>query len=239
MIMTGEADEASREVSYRQLFEGITRAANLFHRLAGPKPGVALVLPNLVETHFVLWGAETAGYAVPVNFLLKAEHIADLLRAADARVLVTLGPHPQLDIWEKAVEVAKRLPDVKLVRVSAPDARVPEGAIDFAAALEAQDGGRLSFASAGKDDDVAAYFHTGGTTGAPKLVTHPHRNQIVAAFGGAALLDLTEKDTMKNGLPLVHVAGTILCSLSLVVVGAGILILSPSAMRNPAIIMTF
>src|SRR6266850_2586048 len=72
------------------------------------------------------WGAETAGYAVPINFLLKAEHIAELLRAADARVLVALGPHPQPDIWEKALEVAKLVPDVRLVQVSAPDARVPE-----------------------------------------------------------------------------------------------------------------
>src|SRR5260370_26679732 len=239
MIMTGEADEAPREVSYRELFEGITRAANLFHRLAGPNPGVALVVANLVETDFVLWGSETGGSAVRVNFLLKAEHIADLLRAADARVLVTLGPHPQLDIWEKAVEVAKRLPDVKLVQISAPDARVPEGAIDFAAALKDLDGSRLSFASADKDDDVAAYFHTGGTTGAPKLVTHTHRNQIVAAFGGAALLDLTEEDRMTSGLPLFHVAGTILCALAPFMVAAGILILSPSGMRNPAMIRNF
>ena len=62
----------------------------------------------------MLWGAETAGYAIPINFLLKAQHIADLVRAADARVLVALGPHPQLDIWEKALEVAKLLPGVKL-----------------------------------------------------------------------------------------------------------------------------
>src|SRR5258708_32799565 len=103
MIMTGEADEAPREVSYRELFEGITRAANLFHRLAGPNPGVALVLPNLVETHFGLWGAETAGYAVPVNFLVKDEDSRDLLRAADARGPVPLGPHPPLDLWWQGV----------------------------------------------------------------------------------------------------------------------------------------
>jgi fatty-acyl-CoA synthase len=236
MIMSGEASEAPREVSYRELLEGVTRAANFFHQIAGPGPGVAYILPSLIETHFVLWGAETAGYAVPINFLLKPEHIADLVRAADARVLVALGPHPQLDIWEKAAEVAKLLPDVKLIQVSAPEVRVPEGVIDFAAALKAQDGGRLSFASAGKDDDVAAYFHTGGTTGAPKLVTHTHRNQIVAAFGGAALLDLTEEDRMTSGLPLFHVAGTILCALSPFMVGAGILILSPLGMRNPAMI---
>ena len=46
MIMTGEADEIPRDVSYRDLLEGITRAANFFHDLAGPKPGVGLMLPK-------------------------------------------------------------------------------------------------------------------------------------------------------------------------------------------------
>src|SRR5258708_9578223 len=110
MIMTGEADEAPREVSYRELFEGITRAANLFHRLAGPNPGVALVLPNLVETHFVLWGAETAGYAGPVNFLLNAEHIADFLPAADPGVPVPLCPNPYLHLLCTAFHDPHHLP---------------------------------------------------------------------------------------------------------------------------------
>jgi hypothetical protein len=31
--------------------------------MAGPRPGVAYLLPNLIETHAVLWGAQTGGYA--------------------------------------------------------------------------------------------------------------------------------------------------------------------------------
>ena len=56
MVMTGEDDEKPRLVSYRQLLEGITRAANLFAVLGGPAPGVAYILPSLVETHFTLVG---------------------------------------------------------------------------------------------------------------------------------------------------------------------------------------
>ncbi len=37
-------------------------------------------------------GAETAGYAVPLNFLLQAQNIADLVRASGAKILVALGP---------------------------------------------------------------------------------------------------------------------------------------------------
>ncbi|MGB4347024.1 MAG: acyl-CoA synthetase, partial [Burkholderiaceae bacterium] len=74
MIMTGAADEVVRRVSYRELLQLIHRAANFFHAVGGPRAGVAYMLPSLVETHVTLWAAETAGFAVPINFLLQAEH---------------------------------------------------------------------------------------------------------------------------------------------------------------------
>lgn len=239
MLMSGADDETPRIVTYRQMLEGITRAANFFASLGGPGSGVAYILPSLVETHFTLWGAEAQGYAVPINFLLQPQNIADLVRAADAKILVALGPHPQLDIWQKAVEVSRLLPDVKLVQVSLSDAPLPEGVFGFAPGLKAQDGNALTFGKARSGDDVAAYFHTGGTTGSPKLVTHTHRMQIAAGFGGAVLQDLSETDAITNGLPLFHVAATISCGLSFFIAGANVIVLSPAGMRNPVIIKNF
>lgn len=239
MLMTGAEDETPRIVTYRQMLDGVTRAANFFASIGGRGAGVAYILPSLVETHFTLWGAEAQGYAVPLNFLLQPQNIADLVRASGAKILVALGPHPQLDIWQKAVEVRKLLPDIKLVQVSLTDAPLPDGVIGFGPSLKAQDGGKLSFGEARSGDDVAAYFHTGGTTGLPKLVTHTHRNQIAAAFGGAVLQDLSETDVITNGLPLFHVAATISCGLSFFIAGANVLVLSPAGMRNPAIVKNF
>lgn len=167
MLMTGADDETPRLVTYRQMLDGITRAANFFASLGGPGAGVAYILPSLVETHITLWGAEAAGYAVPINFLLQPQNIADLVRASGAKILVALGPHSQLDIWEKAVAVGKLLPDIKLVQVSLSDAPLPEGVAGFVPSLKAQDGNALTFGKARGGDDVAAYFHTGGTTGSP------------------------------------------------------------------------
>jgi fatty-acyl-CoA synthase len=79
MVMTGAPDEEPRRVDYTGLLSLVRRAANLFASLGGERPGVAYMLPSLVETHATLWGAETAGYAVPINFLLQPEHIAQLL----------------------------------------------------------------------------------------------------------------------------------------------------------------
>ena len=94
MLMTGAADEQPRRVNYRELLTLVRRAANVFATWGGAvgegrgerRPGVACMLPGLIETHATLWGAETAGDAVPINVLLQPEHIAQLLKASGARI---------------------------------------------------------------------------------------------------------------------------------------------------------
>ena len=239
MLMTGAADEQPRRVSYAELLGLIHRAANLFASLGGHRPGVAYMLPSLVETHATLWGAEAAGYAVPINFLLQPEHIAELLRASGAKILVALGPHPQLDIWQKALQLRGQVPGLTLVRAGSPDSPVEDGVIDFHAALMSQPADRLVFGEPGRGDDVAAYFHTGGTTGAPKLVAHTHKGQLTAALGGAVLTGITSSDVLTASLPLFHVGGTIFCGLSAYMAGAELVVMSPSGMRNPAMVSGF
>ena len=239
MLMTGTPDEQARRVSYRELLGLVRRAANLFSTLAGPRPGVAYMLPSLVETHATLWGAETAGYAVPINFLLQPEHIAALLSASGARILVALGPHPVLDIWQKALVLRDRVPGLKLLRVALPGLPLEDGVLDFHQALMAQPDDRLLFGEPGRDDDVAAYFHTGGTTGTPRLVSHTHRSQLAAAFGGAILGDMQPTDTLTATLPLFHVGGTIFCGLSAFMAGINLLIMSPGGLRNPAMVQGY
>jgi fatty-acyl-CoA synthase len=239
MLMTGAPDEQPRVVGYGELLGLVRRAANLFHTLAGARPGVAYMLPSLVETHATLWGAESAGYAVPVNFLLQAEHIAALIEASGAKVLVALGPHPVLDIWAKALQLRERLPGLVLLRVAPPGLPLEAGVIDFHAALMAQPDDRLVFGAPGRDGDVAAYFHTGGTTGTPKLVAHTHRGQLVAAFGGAVLGHMRADDVVTATLPLFHVGGTIHGALAAFMAGMHLLIMSPSGLRNPAMVQGF
>ena len=59
-----DPDAPPRKVSYTELVEGIIRTANALRSL-GLRRGdvVAYMLPSLVETQFVLWGAATAASA--------------------------------------------------------------------------------------------------------------------------------------------------------------------------------
>ncbi|WP_271952820.1 AMP-binding protein [Ruegeria faecimaris] len=239
MLMTGTEDEEPRRVTYKQLLGQIMRAANLFAAIGGEAPGVAFMLPALIETHVTLWGAETAGYAVPINFLLQPESIAELLKASEAKILVALGPHPRLDIWEKALAMREQVPGLVLVRVSPPGTPPEEGVIDLASALMAQPDDHLTFGEARRGSDLAAYFHTGGTTGVPKLVAHTHRSQLVAAFGGAVMCGFRSDDVFTATFPLFHVAGTIVGGLSCFMAGVELLVMTPAGLRNPAVVASF
>ena len=239
MLMSGDDDEQPRRVNYSALLGLVRQAANLFSSLGGERPGVAYMLPTLIETHAVLWGAETAGYAVPINFLLQPDHIRGLLEASEAKILVTFGPHPQLDIWEKSLELKRQMPDLILVRVAAPGSAPVEGVLDFVEAVRDQPVDRLIFDAPGRGSDVAAYFHTGGTTGVPKLAAHTHDGQLTAAFGCAALMNLAPADIVTGTLPMFHVAGTILLGISTFLAGSELVLMSPSGLRNPAMVRNF
>ena len=239
MLVTGADDEQARRVNYEELLGLVRQAANLFCSLGGARPGIAYMLPNLVETHAVLWGAETAGYAVPINFLLQPDHIRGLIEASEVKVLVTLGPHPQLDIWEKALELKRQLPELILVQVAPPGSLPVDGVIDFISELGRQPADHLAFDQHGRGNDVAAYFHTGGTTGVPKLAAHTHIGQLTAAYGCAALMNLEPDDVITGTLPMFHVAGTILAGISTFLAGAELSIMSPSGLRNPAMVAQF
>lgn len=230
-------EEPQRVISYTDFVGNVARAGNLLRNLGlGPRDVVAYLLPALPETHYLLWGAETAGIALPINPLLQAEHIAALLRAASARLLVAPGPMPGTDLWAKACAARALAPNVRtLMRLGGGYAADADA--DFAEAFAASPP-TLDFAPPSLDD-TAAYFHTGGTTGAPKLVVQTHRNQLAAAYGGAVAIGAGPDDVMLNGLPLFHVAATMFGSLSMLLAGAQIAILTPLGFRQPGVAENF
>lgn len=100
--------------TYAELVRDITRTANLFAGLGvGHDSVIAYVLPNLPETHFVIWGGEAAGIVCAINPLLEGEAIASLLNAAGAKVLVTLAPFPGADLWPKIQAVLQHVPSLR------------------------------------------------------------------------------------------------------------------------------
>ncbi|MEZ6793442.1 AMP-binding protein [Pseudomonas aeruginosa] len=236
-LETGGADEEPRSLSFSQLYAEITRTANLLGLSgANHENSVALLLPNLIETHLCIWGASAVSSALPLNHMLSVKVLVELMRSTKTRVLVAAGPGLDDSIWKKALEVRDELGDqlrwiVQVGGVPVED----QGVVNFSQVKDEMPAERLLADREPGLDDIAAYFHTGGTTGSPKLVKHTHRNHLAAAFAFASRHGLSDAEVFMNGLPLYHVGGVLLCSLSPFMAGAHLLNLSATGMRNQSI----
>ncbi|GAC1032422.1 acyl-CoA synthetase [Pseudomonas sp. No.21] len=254
-LMQGTADEAPWQLSYGELLAQVTRTANAFHRL-GVRPGkaVSFLLPNLPHTHFTLWGGEAAGIVNAINPLLDPEHIAELVRAADSEVLVTLAPFPGTDLWDKVaglrdelpglkaivtVDLANYLPEPQRSGLKAQRGALPEGVLDFDELIAGCPADHLESGRVIAPDDIASYFHTGGTTGTPKLAPHSHRNEVAMAMILAYTINLGPDDVTLCGLPLFHVNGVMVTGLAPFFSGAQVLLATPQGYRNTALIQNF
>ena len=230
-----DADDPGRDVqiSYGMLVHKIRQAANLFRRLGvGPNDSVAILMPHVPSSQIALWGAEVAGRACPINPMLRPEHIVALLTAARARVAIVLGANKDIQIWNAIVPALRQAGCV--THILHADADGPNSGSDgcFEDLAAAENGTGLDFNFAGTPDAIAAYFHTGGTTGAPKLALHTHRNQAFVGRSAALMYDLRPDDVLINGFPLFHVAGAFVYGLSVLSAGGTLLIPTRLGMRN-------
>ena len=221
-------------LTHAQLLREITRSANMFHAL-GLRPGkgvAAFLTPTLPELQALLIGAQVAAIASALNYLLSREAIFDLLAAEGAEILVI--PDRTLDemCWSKAEGVLDHVPTLKEVLVIGGRGELPARYRRLDEALAGCRADALDFTPTQDRNAVCALFHTGGTTGRPKLVQLTHGNQIHAAFGFAQVFGYDERDTVINGFPFFHVGGTMTVGLSVLAAGGQIVVPSPYGMRS-------
>ena len=248
----GELATPAVRITYAQLLENINRAANLFCSMGvGPDDAVAILSPNIPETQYVLWGAQVAGRACPINYLLQPDHIAALLKASNAKVIVALGPNDELNIWptvEKLMPLCG-LPVLQIVVGGRLAAGIPnlqeEMAIrpsyilnslllnkEHPVAGSGGGEGKGKGEVKGLNQRIAACFHTGGTTGAPKLALHTQHNEVHTSSLAPRFYGFDETTVEINGFPLFHVAGAFVYGLSLLSVGATQILPTLSGMRH-------
>lgn len=235
----------------------VTRAANLFRSLGiGEGDVVAYLLPNSIETAVTLLGAAVAGVVNPINPLLEPEQIAAILRETKAKVLVTLKAFPKSDIAQKAAEAVRHAPEIRTVLevdlnryLDPPKSWIvplvrPKNPVlhkasvkSFAAEMARMPADRLSFADS-TGDRVAAYFHTGGTTGMPKVAQHRYSGMIYNGWLGGRLL-FDETDVLICPLPLFHVFAAYPVLMSVIASGAHMVMPTPAGYRGEGVFDNF
>ena len=238
--LLGEIANPNREISYEELFSGINQCANLLHDLGVKKEDVtSLLLPNFIETHFALWGGEAAGIVNPVNPLLEADVIRDLLNAAGTKILIALGDAPGNDIYQKVLKIKDQVPTLEKVLVLFGKSNPSENILNFENSLKNYPADHLTSGRVIHPQDNASMFHTGGTTGTPKIALHTHANEVANAAMMAAALEPTPEDKALVGLPLFHVNAAIASGLMPFSNGLSIVLAGPSGFRTEKIVENF
>lgn len=249
--------------SHDQLIRRIRQAANAFRRLGiGRNDVIAYVLPNLPETHFVIWGGEAAGIVFAINPLLEASQIAALLKAGGAKWLVALAPTPGTDIWQKSLLAAAMAPDLKgvltvdilpylanplrqavaawsMLRMwRSPRLAIPVLKLRLEMAHENAE--KLNFERP-RADDISSYFCTGGTTGLPKIAKRTHFSEVYDAWAMMAFIGCSSgpRRTIFCGLPLFHVNAQIVTGLAPFGRGGHVVLATPQGYRHKGLLARF
>ncbi len=249
--------------NYREVFEEINALANALDRL-GVESGdvVGLLLPNLPETCFSMFAAQARGIVFPINPLLEHGQIKELLNAANVKVVITIGPFVKTDVWEKVDAIRLEVPTLRhVVQVkmnnylrgikklivgaivnfkNSGSSRPTQELHDYRSLVGEAERTSLNFKRKILPDDPAAYFHTGGTTGSPKIAIQTHANICFDCWstGHNLKTDVAELN-FYGGLPLFHVFGAMV-TLSLCWAGSGHLVLvSPKGFRGDGVLKHF
>ena len=254
-IFSGPKD-AAETLTWDEFFARSVQAANLFRSLGvGEKDAVAFVLPNCNETAATVIGGMIAGIVNPVNPLLDATQIGAILRETKAKVVVTLKAFPKTDVAQKTAKAVALAPNVEhvievdllryvtgvkkmiipLIRPKNPvthNAKVHQ----WDAAVGAQST-TLDFADS-EGDRVAAYFHTGGTTGMPKVAQHRYSGMIYNGWIGDTLL-FTEEDNVICPLPMFHVFAVHVIMMAMISSGAHVVFPTPQGYRGDGVFDNF
>ena len=239
-IADGDPASESVCIRYGELQSRSNQAANLFHSLGVSSNDVVMfVLPTLPQLYVVMLGAAACGIACGVNWMLKPEQLAELIRSTKAKVVVTLGPTPGYEIWENVQAIrADVAACVHILTVPGPGGAVmPETDFDTLAGREP--GERLRFERKVEGDDIAAYVHSGGTTGSPKLVKLTHRGFAYKCWANALVMAHTADDVILSDYPMFHIAGIFGRGYFAIAHGMSIVIPSPLGARDKRFIENY
>jgi fatty-acyl-CoA synthase len=249
--------------TYAELAGTVTRIANALTAL-GVRRGDAVTLAsvNTSMLYAATLAAQAVGIAAPVNPALSGERIAELIRRTGSRVLVTAGPELDPQLWARLAGVARQA-GMTAVLALRPDGAhgdppaldltgdapaggtpdTPDGRGPFVAYLDEVIAGQPSGYLAGADlpqaADLAAFVHTGGTTGAPKVAAHTHANQLACGRGIALCSGLAPGEAMLGGLPLFHVNALIVTGIAPMFSGARVVWPGPAGYRDKALYARF
>ncbi|MCV7229488.1 acyl-CoA synthetase [Mycolicibacterium komossense] len=233
--------------TFSDLLADVHRTANLLRSLGvGRTSAVALISPNCDELITATLAAQLVGIAAPINGALSAGHVAELVGRSGARVLISGSPDLDPAGWTIAQHlVAIGAVDTVLILqatgtvAAAPAPELAGAAVHNLTELARTYDGTAFTGEPPAATDLAALFHTGGTTGTPKLAAHTHRNEVTDAWMIASNTELGSDSVVFAALPLFHVNALVVTTLAPLLRGQHVVWAGPLGYRDPGLYGAF
>jgi acyl-CoA synthetase (AMP-forming)/AMP-acid ligase II len=200
LIASDNAHEPGRVLSYGELLrQARALAGELTTRGLRPGDKVALLMPNGYQTVSLFLGAMIGGFVVtPLNLRSSRAGLAYALDHCDCKILFTSQ--------EQSAQLAEAMPLVSR--------KIAIETIDVDVARLFPDAPEPSELGALDENAPALLMYTSGTTGTPKGVLLTHRNLIAAATSVAEWHGLGRSDRVLSSLPLYHINGQVIGTLT-------------------------
>ena len=160
---------------------------------------VAILSPNSDTYLEYLFSVNWAGgVIVPINTRLAGPEILFWLEDSDAKILVVADPFVDL-----VNSLREQMPGIEHF-VYIGEGETPEGFVSHEERLKALQ----PVADAGRgDEDLAALFYTGGTTGRSKGVMITHAGLYINILQWISAIGVTQEDRFLVIPPMFHAAG--------------------------------
>jgi fatty-acyl-CoA synthase len=190
------------------------RIANLLRASGiGAEDPIAIVSPTVPALFATFIGGLLAARPFPINWMLDAAALADLIGRAGTKAVIALGPTPGFSIWEN-VSAALASMDHPPQVFTLHDPYAPAHDRDLLAAAAVHPGERLMFArETATPRAIACYVHSGGTTGHPKIVKVTHGGMVFRQWAANICLAFTPDDVVLSDTPLFHIGGLLVRGL--------------------------
>ena len=251
-------NDPAETLSWHELKIEVTKTANALRSIGISETDVvAYVLPNCTEAIISFLAGATVGKVCPISPLLSPEQMAGVLEEVNAKAVISLKSFPKTDVAQRVdqalalAENVKTLIEIDLKRYLKPPlawlinilrpklVRTHSATItDFYQFTKGENGEKLSF-KLSDDDRIAACFHTGGTTGTPKIAQHSIQGMLYQGWGLLNSIEWDENDSMLCPLPMFHVFAVYPMLMTCLMSGAHIIFPTPQGYRGEGVFENF
>jgi fatty-acyl-CoA synthase len=235
-IPDGNVDGIVHETSFATLRRNIERVACFLRsQHIDRSDAVAIVLPTMPAAYWTIIGTMAQAVPFPLNWMLEPQYLLRLLAEANVKAIIALGPTPGFKIWESIMSIKDQLPaGLPVWSVTAPRHNIlPEFDLDLHLQGQDQAGlGSVGTSPTREGSDVAAYVHSGGTTGLPKIVQLSHQNISYRHWTLQLAMQITLGEVMLQDTPIFHVGGLAGRCLPMLASGASLVIPSLMGARD-------